>query len=170
MMYGAYSTSRRVAVSRIFLRFVWFSIASVFICFLYVYVASFFCMGFTKFLTLILPSPFSFFSSFCSNPPLWYCGITFSHVFCDRKALEDNSNQNSNSTVFRLYVVVLAIYAGVQFFVSFLLQIPACHSLTNRCDSWSVVRFIKWMHQVSHFLSDFQRMITFLCPWFEMFY
>ncbi|KAJ0249614.1 Callose synthase 9 [Hirschfeldia incana] len=36
MMYGAYSTTRRLAVSRIFLRFIWFSIASVFICFLYV--------------------------------------------------------------------------------------------------------------------------------------
>lgn len=115
----------------------------------------FFFMGFTKFLTLILPSPFSFFSSFCGNPPLLYCGITFGHVSCDRKALEDSSNQNSNSTLFRIYVVVLAIYAGVQFFVSFLLRIPACHSLTSRCDNWSVVRFIKWMHQVSHFLSDF---------------
>ncbi|XP_055818991.1 callose synthase 9 [Solanum dulcamara] len=104
MMYGAYSTSKHVAVSRIFLRFVWFSIASVFICFLYV------------------------------------------------KALEDNSNQNSNSTVFRIYVVVLAIYAGVQFFVSFLLRIPACHSLTNRCDNWSVVRFIKWMHQEHYYV------------------
>ncbi|KAK4380701.1 hypothetical protein RND71_002563 [Anisodus tanguticus] len=104
MMYGAYSTSRRVAVSRIFLRFVWFSIASVFICFLYV------------------------------------------------KALEDNSNQNSNSTVFRLYVVVLAIYAGIHFFVSFLLRIPACHRLTNRCDSWSVIRFIKWMHQEHYYV------------------
>ncbi|XP_009608251.1 callose synthase 9 [Nicotiana tomentosiformis] len=104
MMYGAYSTSRRVAVSRIFLRFIWFSIASVFICFLYV------------------------------------------------KALEDNSNQNSNSTVFRIYVVVLAIYAGVQFFVSFLLRFPACHRLTNRCDSWPVVRFIKWMHQEHYYV------------------
>ncbi|KAH0732817.1 hypothetical protein KY289_004005 [Solanum tuberosum] len=104
MMYGAYSTSRRVAVSRIFLRFVWFSIASVFICFLYV------------------------------------------------KALEDSSNQNSNSTLFRIYVVVLAIYAGVQFFVSFLLRIPACHSLTSRCDNWSVVRFIKWMHQEHYYV------------------
>ncbi|CAN6981822.1 unnamed protein product [Brassica oleracea var. botrytis] len=36
MMYGAYSTTRRLAVSRIFLRFIWFSLASVFICFLYV--------------------------------------------------------------------------------------------------------------------------------------
>ncbi|KAL3347221.1 hypothetical protein AABB24_021083 [Solanum stoloniferum] len=104
MMYGAYSTSRHVAVSRNFLRFVWFSIASVFICFLYV------------------------------------------------KALEDSSNQNSNSTLFRIYVVVLAIYAGVQFFVSFLLRIPACHSLTSRCDNWSVVRFIKWMHQEHYYV------------------
>lgn len=38
MMYGAYSTTRRLAVSRIFLRFLWFSLASVFITFLYVYV------------------------------------------------------------------------------------------------------------------------------------
>ncbi|KAL0699345.1 hypothetical protein Bca4012_055467 [Brassica carinata] len=36
MMYGAYSTTRRLAVSRIFLRFIWFSLASVFICILYV--------------------------------------------------------------------------------------------------------------------------------------
>lgn len=38
MMYGAYSTTRRLAVARIFLRFIWFGLASVFICFLYVYV------------------------------------------------------------------------------------------------------------------------------------
>lgn len=37
MMYGAYSTSRRSAVLRIFIKFVWFSSASVVICFLYVY-------------------------------------------------------------------------------------------------------------------------------------
>lgn len=104
MMYGAYSTSRRVAVSRIFLRFVWFSITSVFICFLYA------------------------------------------------KALEDNSNQNFNSTVFRIYVVVLAIYAGAHFFVSFLLRIPSYHHLTNQCDSWPVVRLIKWMHQEHYYV------------------
>ena len=38
MMYGAYSTTRRLAVARIFLRFIWFSSASVVISFLYVYV------------------------------------------------------------------------------------------------------------------------------------
>ncbi|TMX01901.1 hypothetical protein EJD97_023188, partial [Solanum chilense] len=116
MMYGAYSTSRRLAVSRIFLRFVWFSIASVFICFLYV------------------------------------------------KALEDSSSQNSNSTVFRIYIVVLAIYAGVKVFVSFLLRIPACHSLTSRCDNWSVVRFIKWMHQEHYYVGRgmYEKTIDFI--------
>lgn len=38
MMYGAYSTSRRLAVTRVFVRFLSFSLLSVFICFLYVYV------------------------------------------------------------------------------------------------------------------------------------
>nr|VDC92842.1 unnamed protein product [Brassica oleracea] len=35
MMFGAYSTTRQVAVSRIVLRLIWFSLAAVFICFLY---------------------------------------------------------------------------------------------------------------------------------------
>lgn len=38
MMFGAYSTTRRLAVARIFLRFTWFSAASVVISVLYVYV------------------------------------------------------------------------------------------------------------------------------------
>ncbi|WZY83448.1 hypothetical protein YC2023_029832 [Brassica napus] len=36
MLYGAFSTTRRLAVLRIFLRLIWFSLACVFICFLYV--------------------------------------------------------------------------------------------------------------------------------------
>ncbi|KAK9154596.1 hypothetical protein Sjap_002076 [Stephania japonica] len=104
MMYGAYSTTRHVAVSRIFLRFLWFSFASVFISYLYV------------------------------------------------KALQEQSKPNSSSIIFRVYVFVLGIYAGVHLFVSFLMRIPACHRLTNRCDSFSVVRFFKWMHQERHYL------------------
>lgn len=99
MMYGAYSTTRRLAVYRIFLRFVWFSIASVFISFLYV------------------------------------------------KALIDESRSNSSSVFFRMYVIVVAIFSGVQFFLSVLMRIPACHRLSNQYDSWPVARFVKWMHQ-----------------------
>ncbi|KAG5005559.1 hypothetical protein JHK86_029698 [Glycine max] len=100
MMYGAYSTTRRSAVSRIFLRFLWFSLASVFITFLYV------------------------------------------------KALQEESNINGNSVVFRLYVIVIGIYAGVQFFISFLMRIPACHRLTNQCDRFPLISFVKWLRQI----------------------
>ncbi|KAK3042260.1 hypothetical protein RJ639_001855 [Escallonia herrerae] len=104
MMYGAYSTTRRLAVSRIVLRFLWFSIASVVICFLYV------------------------------------------------KALDEENKANGSSVVYRIYVIVLGIYAGVQFFLSLLMRLPACHSLTNQCDSWPLVRFIKWMNQEHYYV------------------
>ncbi|KAG4998784.1 hypothetical protein JHK85_030223 [Glycine max] len=104
MMYGAYSTTRRSAVSRIFLRFLWFSLASVFITFLYV------------------------------------------------KALQEESNINGNSVVFRLYVIVIGIYAGVQFFISFLMRIPACHRLTNQCDRFPLISFVKWLRQERHYV------------------
>uniref|UniRef100_A0A6N2M764 1,3-beta-glucan synthase component FKS1-like domain-containing protein n=1 Tax=Salix viminalis TaxID=40686 RepID=A0A6N2M764_SALVM len=104
MMHGAYSTSRRLAVARIFLRFVWYSCASVFISFIYV------------------------------------------------KALQEESKQNSNSVFLRFYMIVVGIYAGVQFFISFLMRIPACHTMTNQCDHWPFIRFIKWMRQERYYV------------------
>ncbi|BBH04333.1 glucan synthase-like 10 [Prunus dulcis] len=77
MMYGAYSTTRSLAVSRIFLRFLWFSTASV---------------------------------------------------------------------------IVIGVYAGIQFFISVFMRIPACHSLTNQCDRWPLIRFVKWMRQERHYV------------------
>lgn len=58
MMYGAYSTTRRLAISRIFLRFLWFSMASAVISFLYVYVFGYYAafLSMTSFL-LSGPSP-----------------------------------------------------------------------------------------------------------------
>ncbi|KAM3740911.1 hypothetical protein ACB098_08G135300 [Castanea mollissima] len=104
MMYGAYSTSRRMAVSRIFLRFIWFGVASVFICLLYV------------------------------------------------KALQEESKPNADSVLFRLYYIVIGIYAGIQFFISFLMRIPAFHLLTNQCDRWPLIRFVKWMRQERYYV------------------
>ncbi|KAI3461055.1 hypothetical protein Pfo_017718 [Paulownia fortunei] len=123
MMYGAYSTSRRLAVTRIFLRFLSYSLASVFICFLYV------------------------------------------------RALEEKSSANTNSVVYKIYVIILSIYAGAKFCLSFLLHIPACHRLSNQCDGWPLVRFMKWMHQEHYYVgrgmyeraSDFLKYMVF---WF----
>ncbi|KAH9611751.1 hypothetical protein KSS87_012090 [Heliosperma pusillum] len=94
MMYGAYSTTRHMAVSRIFIRFIWFTCASAIITFLYV------------------------------------------------KSLQ------GEATFYKIYVLVIGIYAGFKFFISFLMRIPACHQLTDQCDHWAVIRFLKWMRQV----------------------
>ncbi|KAI8526298.1 hypothetical protein RHMOL_Rhmol13G0297700 [Rhododendron molle] len=104
MMYGAYSTSRRLAVARIFLRFIWFTTASVVIWFLYV------------------------------------------------KALQEQSKSNQVSVVYKIYIIVLCIYAGIEIFISFLLRIPAFHRLANQCDHWPLIRFIKWMHQEHYYV------------------
>ncbi|PIN22751.1 1,3-beta-glucan synthase/callose synthase catalytic subunit [Handroanthus impetiginosus] len=123
MMYGAYATSRSLAVTRIFLRFLSYTLSSVVICFLYV------------------------------------------------RALEEESNANSTSVIYRIYVIVLCIYAGAKFCLSFLLHIPAFHHLSNQCDNWPVIRFIKWMHQEHYYVgrgmyeraSDFMKYMVF---WF----
>ncbi|CAK8574407.1 unnamed protein product [Lathyrus sativus] len=116
MMYGAYRTTRRSALSRIFLRFIWFSVASVFVTFLYV------------------------------------------------QALQEESKRDSNSVIFKLYVLVIGIYAGVQFFISFLMRIPACHLLTNRCDSWPLIRFVKWLRQERYYVGRgmYERSLDFI--------
>ncbi|XP_057953714.1 callose synthase 9 isoform X2 [Malania oleifera] len=116
MMYGAYSTTRSLAVSRIILRFLWFSIASVFISILYV------------------------------------------------KALQEQSKPNANSVLYKMYVIVLGIYAGVQVFLSFLMRIPACHHLSNPCDSWALIRFIKWMHKEHYYVGRgmYERTVDFI--------
>lgn len=67
---------------------------------------------------------------------------------CYRKALQERSKSNASSLLLRAYVIVIAIYAGIMFFMSVLMRIPACHSLTNSCNSWTLVHFLKWMNQV----------------------
>ncbi|KAE9618585.1 putative 1,3-beta-glucan synthase [Lupinus albus] len=115
MMYGAYSTTRRLAVSRIILRFLWFSIASVVITFLYV------------------------------------------------KAFQEKI-RSANSILFRVYVMVIGVYAGIKFFINFFMWIPACHSLSNQCDHWTLIHFLKWLHQERHYvgLGMYERSTDFL--------
>lgn len=81
-----------------------------------------------------------------------------------RKALQEESKPNANSVIFRLYLIVIGIYAGVQFFISFFMRIPACHRLTNQCDRWPLLRFVKWMRQVFIFLFNifFSNLLTSL--------
>ncbi|XP_017218249.1 callose synthase 9 isoform X1 [Daucus carota subsp. sativus] len=104
MLYGAYATTRPAAVSRIFIKFLWFSTASVVMSFLYV------------------------------------------------KALQERDRSIAGSLLLRVYVIAIAIYAGIMFFMSVLMRIPACHSITNSCNSWTLVHFLKWMNQERYYV------------------
>ncbi|TQE02011.1 hypothetical protein C1H46_012330 [Malus baccata] len=68
------------------------------------------------------------------------------------KALQEESKQNGNSIIYRLYVIVIGTYAGIQFFISFFMRIPACHNLTNQCDRFPLISFFKWMRQERHYV------------------
>ncbi|KAG6790984.1 hypothetical protein POTOM_000094 [Populus tomentosa] len=103
MMYGAYSTSRRLAVTRIFLRFVWFSCASVFLSFLYVYML---------FWLVVLSGKFSF-AYFLQIKPLVKPTRIIVHMTDNLKySWHDLVSKNNHNalTVATLWAPVIAIY------------------------------------------------------------
>lgn len=138
LMYGAYATTRAAAVSRIFIKFLWFSTASVVMTLLYVYAAT---VDLTLSICLCI-FEFNFMNS----------SILLIYFLCCRKALQERNKSLAGSLILRVYVIIIAIYAGVMFFMSVMMRLPACHSLTNSCSSWTLVHFLKWMNQVFLFL------------------
>lgn len=81
------------------------------------------------------------------------CAFTFQlHMFSNftnycRKVLEEQNQQNSNSFYFRIYVLVLGVYAAVRVVFALLLKFPACHTLSAMSDQ-SFFQFFKWIYQV----------------------
>lgn len=112
MMYGAYSTSRASAVTRIIFRFIWFTFSSLVIGYLYI------------------------------------------------KAMQEGTD----STIFKIYVFVIGVYAAIQLFISVLMRIPLCRLMTEPCDRWSLVRHVKWMHQEHYYVGRgmYERTIDYI--------
>lgn len=121
MMYGAFATSRGLAIARIFLHFLLFGGASGFVTYLYV------------------------------------------------KVLEERRKSNSDSFYLRIYALVLGVYAAANICFSLILRIPSFRNLTNKCDGWSLIQFVKWMHQERYYVgrglyertSDYCRYVLF---------
>ena len=74
--------------------------------------------------------------------------LIISYLLICRLLLNENSNNLADSLLLKIYIGILGIYIVFQFFVALLLQVPAIRGRTQCCDDWSVIRFIKWMHQV----------------------
>uniref|UniRef100_A0A0D9WKZ0 1,3-beta-glucan synthase n=1 Tax=Leersia perrieri TaxID=77586 RepID=A0A0D9WKZ0_9ORYZ len=65
-----------------------------------------------------------------------------------RKVLEEKNARNSDSTYFRIYVLVLGGYAAVRLFFALMAKIPACHRLSNFSDGSQFFQFFKWIYQI----------------------
>ncbi|KAI3499518.1 hypothetical protein L1887_35319 [Cichorium endivia] len=103
LMFGAYSSARGMAISRLVIRFFWGALSSVFITYVYV------------------------------------------------KLLQERNDNNSNSMYFRIYLLVVGVYAGVRFVFAMLLKIPGCHSLSQMSDQ-PFFQFFKWIYEERYFV------------------
>ncbi|XP_056174937.1 callose synthase 10 [Syzygium oleosum] len=127
LMYGAYSTARGMAISRLVIRFFWCGLTSVAVTYLYLNV------------------------------------------------VDEMNKNNSDSTYFRIYILVVGVYAAVRLVLGLLLKLPACHSLSQMSDQ-PFFQFFKWIYQERYYvgrglyesLSDYCRyvlywLVIFIC-------
>lgn len=118
LMFGAYTTARAMAISRLVIRFFWCGLSSVLVTYLYI------------------------------------------------KVLQERNDRGSNS--FRIYLLILGVYAGLRFFLAMLLKFPACHRLSEMSDQ-SFFQFFKWIYQERYYVgrglfegtSDYLRYVLF---------
>lgn len=62
--------------------------------------------------------------------------------------MEERNGQNAdNSFYFRIYILVLGVYAALRLGLGLLLKFPACHALSEMSDQ-SFFQFFKWIYQV----------------------
>ncbi|XP_020235766.1 callose synthase 10 [Cajanus cajan] len=104
LTFGAYTTARGMAVSRLVIRFFWGGLTSVFVTYVYLKVLQ-----------------------------------------------ERNSHNSDNSLYFRIYLLVLGVYAALRLFLALLLKFPACHSLSEMSDQ-SFFQFFKWIYQERYYV------------------
>ncbi|QCE14943.1 callose synthase [Vigna unguiculata] len=121
LTFGAYTTARGMAVSRLVIRFFWGGLTSVAVTYLYL------------------------------------------------KVLQERNSRNSdNSFYFRIYLLVLGVYAALQLCFALLLKFPACHKLSEMSDQ-SFFQFFKWIYQERYYvgrglyegISDYCRYVAF---------
>ncbi|XP_051147585.1 callose synthase 10 [Andrographis paniculata] len=103
LMFGAYTTARGMAVSRLVIRFFWWGLSSVFVVYVYI------------------------------------------------KLMEERSDPTSNSFYFRIYIIVVGVYAALRILFALLVKFPACHRLSEMSDQ-SFFQFFKWIYQERYFV------------------
>ncbi|KAH9625672.1 hypothetical protein KSS87_000065 [Heliosperma pusillum] len=103
LMFGAYTTARGMAISRLVIRFFWWSLCSVAVIYFYL------------------------------------------------RVLQDWNKQQTRSLSFRIYILMLGVYAGLRLLFALMLKIPACHAFSQMSDQ-SFFQFFKWIYQERYYV------------------
>ncbi|KAH0461335.1 hypothetical protein IEQ34_008910 [Dendrobium chrysotoxum] len=85
------------------------------------------------------------------------------------KVLDERNSKNSDSTYFRIYILVLGVYVAIRVIFALTVKIPACHRISNVSDRWPFFQFFKWIYQERYFVgrglyertSDYARYVAF---------
>lgn len=73
--------------------------------------------------------------------------ILLINVLLCRKVLQERNDRNSNDFYFRIYILVVGVYAALRLFLGLIVKVPACHSLSAMSDQ-PFFQFFKWIYQV----------------------
>ncbi|TVU09023.1 hypothetical protein EJB05_42462 [Eragrostis curvula] len=83
---------------------------------------------------------------------LWLTAISTFVTYLYVKVLEEHNARNSDSTYFRIYVLVLGGYAAVRLVFALMAKIPACHRLSSFSDRSQFFQFFKWIYQERYYV------------------
>lgn len=67
-----------------------------------------------------------------------------------RKVMDETNSSNSDSTYYRIYLLVLGVYAAIRLSFGLLVKIPACHKLSEISDRHAFFQFFKWIYEVGN--------------------
>ncbi|KAM4115429.1 hypothetical protein ACJW30_04G149600 [Castanea mollissima] len=99
---------------------------------------------------------------------LW-CGLSSVFVtYVYVKVLQERNDRNSNDFYFRIYILVVGVYAALRLFLGLIVKFPACHALSAMSDQ-PFFQFFKWIYQERYFvgrglferMSDYCRYVAF---------
>ncbi|KAK9726727.1 hypothetical protein RND81_05G233500 [Saponaria officinalis] len=81
----------------------------------------------------------------------WWCLSSVAVIYIYLRVLQDWNKQQTNSLFFRIYILILGVYAGLRLLFALMLMIPACHTFSRKSDQ-SFFQFFKWIYQERYYV------------------
>ncbi|EFJ07568.1 glucan synthase like 7 [Selaginella moellendorffii] len=85
------------------------------------------------------------------------------------QVLNETSQGVSDSSYFKIYLLIIGVYAAFHFFISVIMRLPFCYRAVSGLGEGGFVHFIKWVHQERYYVgrglyesaADFLRYFVF---------